>query len=115
MKLVKLNNIQCKLPNSKGGYTFPKYRITGSSDFLFTLLFGIKNSGKTVAGLNYLIHEPHLMENQNKVYFFSPTLDQKLINFQKDHSDNFIIIDDFNINSFQQVIKTIKDVVEEWK
>ena len=73
MKLVKLNNIKCNLPNSKGGYIFPKYNITSSSDFLFVLLYGIKNSGKTVAGLNYLIHEKHLMENQNKVYFFSPT------------------------------------------
>lgn len=115
MKLVKLNNILCKLPNSKGGYEFPKYKITGSNDFLFTLLFGIKNSGKTVAGLNYLIHEPHLMENQNKVYFFSPTLDQKLINFQKDHPDNFIIIDEFNVKTFQDVIKNIKETVEKWK
>lgn len=115
MKLVKLNNIQCKLPNSKGGYEFPKYKITGSNDFLFTLLFGIKNSGKTVAGLNYLIHESHLMENQNKVYFFSPTLDQKLINFQKDHPDNFIIIDEFNVKTFQEVVKKIKETVEKWK
>jgi predicted DNA-binding protein YlxM (UPF0122 family) len=115
MKLVKLNNIKCNLPNSKGGYSFPKYKITGSSDFLFTLLFGIKNSGKTVAGLNYLIHEKHLMENQNKVYFFSPTLDQKLINFQKDHPDNFIIIDEFNVKTFQAVVKAIKETVETWK
>jgi hypothetical protein len=105
----------CKLPNSKGGYEFPKYKITGSNDFLFVLLFGIKNSGKTVAGLNYLIHEQHLMENQNKVYFFSPTLDQKLINFQKDHPDNFIIIDEFNVKTFQEVIKSIKQAVEKWK
>jgi len=115
MKLTKINNILCKLPNSKGGYEFPKYKITGSNDFLFTLLFGIKNSGKTVAGLNYLIHEPHLMENQNKVYFFSPTLDQKLINFQKDHPDNFIIIDEFNVKTFQEVVKQIKETVEKWK
>jgi len=115
MKLTKINNILCKLPNSKGGYEFPKYKITDSNDFLFTLLFGIKNSGKTVAGLNYLIHEPHLMENQNKVYFFSPTLDQKLINFQKDHPDNFIIIDEFNVKTFQEVIKNIKETVEKWK
>jgi len=105
----------CKLPNSKGGYEFPKYKITGSNDFLFVLLFGIKNSGKTVAGLNYLIHEQHLMENQNKVYFFSPTLDQKLINFQKDHPDNFIIVDEFNVKTFQEVIKNIKETVEKWK
>ena len=115
MKILKLNNIRVNLPNSKGGYEFPKYKITGSNDFLFTLFFGIKNSGKTVAGLNYLIHEPHLMENQNKVYFFSPTLDQKLINFQKDHPDNFIIVDEFNVKTFQEVIKTIKETVEKWK
>lgn len=115
MKLVKLNNIKCNLPNSKGGYTFPKYNITGSSDFLFVLLFGIKNSGKTVAGLNYLIHEEHLMENQNKVYFFSPTLDQKLINFQKDHPDHFKIIDEFNVKTFQEVIHEIKEKIEKWK
>jgi len=115
MKFTKINNILCKLPNSKGGYEFPKYKITGSNDFLFTLLFGIKNSGKTVAGLNYLIHEPHLMENQNKVYFFSPTLDQKLINFQKDHPDNFIIIDEFNVKTFQEVVQQIKETVEKWK
>ena len=115
MKLVKLNNIKCNLPNSKGGYIFPKYNITSSSDFLFVLLYGIKNSGKTVAGLNYLIHEKHLMENQNKVYFFSPTLDQKLVNFQKDHPNNFIIIDEFNIKTFQSVVKEIKETVETWK
>jgi hypothetical protein len=115
MKLLKLNNLKCELPNSKGGYVFPKYKITGSNDFLFTLLFGIKNSGKTVAGLNYLIHEPHLMEGMNKVYFFSPTLDQKLINFQKDHPDHFIIIDEFTVKSFQGVVGTIKEAVEQWK
>lgn len=115
MKLTKINNIKCNLPNSKGGYIFPKYNITGSSDFLFCLMYGIKNSGKTVAGLNYLIHEKHLMENQNKVYFFSPTLDQKLINFQKDHPDNFIIIDEFSIKTFQAVVKAIKETVETWK
>jgi hypothetical protein len=115
MKFTKINNILCKLPNNKGGYEFPKYKITDSNDFLFTLLFGIKNSGKTVAGLNYLIHEPHLMENQNKVYFFSPTLDQKLINFQKDHPDNFIIIDEFNVKTFQEVVQQIKETVEKWK
>ena len=115
MKLVKLNNIKCNLPNSKGGYIFPKYNITSSSEFLFVLLYGIKNSGKTVAGLNYLIHEKHLMENQNKVYFFSPTLDQKLVNFQKDHPNNFIIIDEFNIKTFQSVVKEIKETVETWK
>ena len=115
MKLTKINNIKCNLPNSKGGYIFPKYNITSSSDFLFVLLYGIKNSGKTVAGLNYLIHEKHLMENQNKVYFFSPTLDQKLVNFQKDHPDNFIIIDEFNIKTFQSVVKEIKETVETWK
>jgi hypothetical protein len=115
MKLLKLNNLKCELPNSKGGYVFPKYKITGSNDFLFTLLFGIKNSGKTVAGLNYLIHEPHLMEGLNKVYFFSPTLDQKLINFQKDHPDHFIIIDEFTVKSFQGVVGTIKEAVEQWK
>ena len=49
------------------------------------------------------------MENQNKVYFFSPTLDQKLINFQKDHPDNFIIVDEFNVKTFQEVIKNIKE------
>ena len=115
MKLLKLNNLKCELPNSKGGYVFPKYKITGSNDFLFTLLFGIKNSGKTVAGLNYLIHEPHLMEGLNKVYFFSPTLDQKLINFQKDHPEHFIIIDEFNVKSFQGVVGKIKETVEKWK
>jgi len=115
MKLLKLNNLKCELPNSKGGYVFPKYKITGSNDFLFTLLFGIKNSGKTVAGLDYLIHEPHLMEGLNKVYFFSPTLDQKLINFQKDHPDHFIIIDEFTVKSFQAVVGTIKESVEKWK
>jgi hypothetical protein len=115
MKLLKLNNLKCELPNSKGGYVFPKYKITGSNDFLFTLMFGIKNSGKTVAGLNYLIHEPHLMEGLNKVYFFSPTLDQKLINFQKDHPDHFIIIDEFTVKSFQGVVGTIKEAVEQWK
>ena len=115
MKLTKINNIKCNLPNSKGGYIFPKYNITSSSEFLFVLLYGIKNSGKTVAGLNYLIHEKHLMENQNKVYFFSPTLDQKLVNFQKDHPNNFIIIDEFNIKTFQSVVKEIKETVETWK
>jgi hypothetical protein len=55
------------------------------------------------------------MENQNKVYFFSPTLDQKLINFQKDHPDNFVIVDEFNVKTFQEVVKQIKETVEKWK
>ena len=114
MKLVKLNNIKCLLPNSKGGFKFPIYNITSSSDFLFTLLFGIKNSGKTVCALNYLINEPHLMEGQNRVIFFSPTLDQKLINFKNEHK-NFEILDEFNTNTFTTVIETVKETIEKWK
>ena len=114
MKLVKLNNIKCHLPNSKGGFKFPIYNITSSSDFLFTLLFGIKNSGKTVCALNYLINEPHLMEGQNRVIFFSPTLDQKLINFKNEHK-NFEILDEFNTNTFTTVIETVKETIEKWK
>jgi hypothetical protein len=55
------------------------------------------------------------MENQNKVYFFSPTIDQKLINFQKDHPDHFKIIDEFNVKTFQEVIHEIKEIIEKWK
>jgi hypothetical protein len=115
MKLVKLSNIKCNLPNSKGGYNFPKYNITGSSDFLFGLLLGVKNSGKTVCVLNYLIHEPHLLEGQNKAYFFSPTFDAKLQNFKEKHPDNFIWVEDFNIKTFTDVIATIKEEIKKWK
>ena len=115
MKLVKLNGIRVNLPNSKGGYTFEKYNITGSSDFLFGLLFGIKNSGKTVCVLNYLIHEPHLLQGQNKVYFFSPTFDAKLSNFRDKHPDNFIWVEDFNVKTFTDVVTTIKEEIKKWK
>jgi len=115
MKLVKLNGIRVNLPNSKGGYTFKKYNITGSSDFLFGLLFGIKNSGKTVCVLNYLIHEPHLLQGQNKVYFFSPTFDAKLSNFRDKHPDNFIWVEDFNVKTFTDVVATIKEEIKKWK
>ena len=109
MKLVKLNGIRVNLPNSKGGYTFKKYNITGSSDFLFGLLLGVKNSGKTVCVLNYLIHEPHLLQGQNKAYFFSPTFDAKLVNFKEKHPDNFIWVEDFNVKTFTDVVATIKE------
>jgi hypothetical protein len=115
MKLVKINAIKCNLPNSKGGYTFPKYNITGSNDFLFGLLLGVKNSGKTVCVLNYLIHEPHLLQGQNKVYFFSPTFDAKLVNFKDKYPDNFIWVEDFNIKTFTDVIATIKEEIKKWK
>lgn len=115
MKLVKLNNIKCNLPNSKGGYTFPKYNITGSSDFLFGLLLGVKNSGKTVCVLNYLIHEPHLLEGENKVYFFSPTFDSKLSNFKDKYPENFIWVEEFNVKTFTDTIGTIKEEIKKWK
>jgi hypothetical protein len=115
MKLVKLNNIKCNLPNSKGGYKFPRYNITSSSDFLFGLLLGVKNSGKTVCVLNYLIHEPHLLQGQNKAYFFSPTFDAKLQNFKEKHPNNFIWVEDFNIKSFTDVVTTIKEEIKKWK
>lgn len=115
MKLVKLNNIKCNLPNSKGGYTFPKYRITNSSDFLFGLLLGVKNSGKTVCVLNYLMHEPHLLEGENKVYFFSPTFDSKLSNFKDKYPDNFIWVEEFNVKTFTDTIGTIKEEIKKWK
>jgi hypothetical protein len=115
MKLTKINDIKCKLPNSKGGYEFPKYKITGSNDFLFGLLLGVKNSGKTVCVLNYLIHEPHLLEGQNKVYFFSPTFDAKLSNFKDKYPDNFIWVEDFNVKTFTDTIATIKEEIKQWK
>jgi hypothetical protein len=115
MKLVKLNNIKCNLPNSKGGHIFPKYKITGSSDFLYGLLLGVKNSGKTVCVLNYLINEPHLLQGQNKAYFFSPTFDAKLVNFKDKYPNNFIWVEDFNVKTFTDVVTTIKEELKNWK
>lgn len=115
MKLVKVNNIKCHVPKSSIKYDFPKYSITNSNDFLFVLLLGIKNSGKTVCALNYLMNEKHLLENQNKAYFFTPSVNQQLLDFQKQHPNNFEIIEDFTIKTFTETIDKIKETIEEWK
>lgn len=115
MKLIKVNNIKFHVPKSSIKYDFPKYNITDSNDFLFVLLLGIKNSGKTVCALNYLMNEKHLLENQNKAYFFTPSVNQQLLDFQNQHPNNFEIIEEFTIKTFTETIDKIKETIEHWK
>ena len=115
MKITKISNIKTHEIKSTGGYNFPNYNTTGENSFIFSVIMGVKNSGKTNLMLSILENEPHLLERGNKVWFISPTIDGKVQSFRDKYPDNFILIDELNIDTFRTTLDTIKQDIENWK
>lgn len=96
--------------------SFPTYKITGKSDFIFSLISGIRNAGKSNLMLNILeIEKDVMLSGLNKVYFISPTRDAKIRAFMDKYEDNFEYVEDFTQKGFEDVLTDIKERLDEWK
>lgn len=115
MRIKKINNIQSHEIKTSGGFEFPRYKSTQESSFIFGLIMGVKNSGKTNLVLSLLENEPHLLEKGNKVWFISPTVDRKVELFQEKYPDNFHVVDGLDLDTWRDTLELIKNDVEEWK
>lgn len=116
LKLRKVSKYINRKIKSKGGYSFPKYNLTGQSSFYFALLCGVRGAGKSVALLNILdIEKEHLLKDESIVYFISPTRDAKIQDFIDQYPDNVKYYDELTINSFNEVLDDINDRIKEWK
>ncbi len=116
MQLKSINSLKSQEMKAKTSYDFPKYKITGTSDFWFGGIFGVKNAGKSNAVLNILNIEADIMlAGANKCYYFSPTKDSKLELFEEQHSNHFEIINELNLETFRRVVDEIQAKNKEWK
>lgn len=94
---------------------FPTYISTGTNSFFFGLLYGTRGSGKTTTIFNLLeIERDIMLSKDNRVYFFSPTKDDKVSEMIKKYPDNFIYIDGLDRERLDDVIKTISAITEDW-
>ncbi len=114
MKFTKITNLKTYLVKTGKGYPFPVYKTTGESNFIAGLLAGVKNAGKTNTMINMLEQEPHLLEGENKVYWFSNTQDDK-VKLMLDKYPNFIYVGPLDNEPFFNLIDEIKSQTEEWK
>jgi hypothetical protein len=107
MKITKISNVFNHEIKTSGGYPFPVYKTTMENSFIFGLILGVKNSGKTNLMLSILDHEPHLLQRGNKIWFISPTVDGKVEKFKDAFPDNFIIVDGLDIETWRQTLNNI--------
>lgn len=117
MKIIK-NHKELKRRKIKeiGSYEFPKYKISGTKNFYFGGIFGVRGGGKTTAMLNILdIEKDIMLKGANKVYFISPTCDSKVQSYIDKYPDNFIYIDELTVKNLDETLEKIKEDVEKWK
>jgi len=116
LKLKKVSKYINKLIKTKKSFDFPKYNLTGQSSFYFALLCGVRGSGKTNAMLQVLnIEKEHMLQRENIVHWISPTHDSKVAEFAERYPDNMMFHDELNIKTFNEIIESINDDIEEWK
>ena len=116
LKLKKVSKYINKLIKTKKSFEFPKYNLTGQSSFYFALLCGVRGAGKTNAMLQILnIEKEHMLQRENTVHWISPTHDSKVAEFAERYPENMMFHDDLNIKTFNEIIESINDGIEEWK
>ena len=115
LKLKKVSKYINKLIKTKKSFEFPKYNLTGQSSFYFGLLCGVRGAGKTNAMLQILnIEKEHLLSRESIVHWVSPTHDSKVAEYAERFPDNMIFYDELNMKTFNQIIQSINDGIEEW-
>lgn len=108
----KLKNLPIKTTNN---VKFPTYKISGTSNFYFSTIYGTRGAGKTNCLINILEIEREIMlKGENKIYWFSPTCDEKVAEMIKKYPDNFIYIDELNRARLDEVLQVIKIMVDDW-
>lgn len=115
MKIIKVNKIRNNEIKVKNKYKFPTYNISGTNNFYFSLIGGVRGAGKSSVMINILENENVLLEGDNKVYFISPTKDDKVQMMIDKYPDKFVYIDELTIDNINKVLSSIKTRLDEWE
>jgi hypothetical protein len=57
----------------------------------------------------------HMLQRENIVHWISPTHDSKVAEFAERNPENMMFYDELNIKTFNEIIESINDGIEEWK
>jgi hypothetical protein len=115
-KKKMLANVKTKDLHFKSPYVYPTYKTTGDNSFILSLISGVRNAGKSTLVLNILETDKDIfLKGDNKVYFISPTKDQKIEYFIDKYPNNFEYIDELSKENMEDVLKQIKGKNEEYK
>ena len=94
---------------------FPTYSVSGTSNFYFGLIYGTRGAGKSTVLINLFEYEREIMlKGDNKIYFFSPTKDDKVADMIKKYPDNFVYIDELDKARLIEVLESIAVLVDDW-
>lgn len=108
----KLENLEFKTHSS---IKWPTYKLVNSNSFWFCCVYGTRGSGKSSAIFNLLeIERDIMLSGENKVYFFSPTKDDKVHAMIEKYPDNFVHIDGLDRGRLDEVLETVSAIVEDW-
>lgn len=108
----KLKNVEFKTTSS---INYPKYSITNSKSFWYSLIYGVRGAGKTNMLFSLLEIEHEIMlSGDNKVYWFSGSKDPKVERMIEKYPDNFVFIDGLDRSHFDEVLEAVKMIVEDW-
>ena len=115
MRITKVNKFKPRLMPSPNGYIYPTYKTTGDNSFLFGLVGGVRNAGKSNTTLMFLENEKDIMlTGDAKVYFVSPTIDDKVRTFADKFPDNFEIVEELTRPNLEKVFEDMKKRIDDW-
>lgn len=115
MKIEVVNKLKNLPIKTTSDVKFPTYKISGTSNFYFSTVFGTRGAGKTNCIINIIEIEREIMlKGENKVFWFSPTCDEKVAEMIKKYPENFVYIDELNRARLDEVLEVIKIMVEDW-
>lgn len=108
----KLENLPIKTTST---IEWPVYAVSTTSNFYFGLIYGTRGAGKTTVLMNLMEYEREIMlSGENRVYFFSPTKDDKVADMVDKYPDNFVHIDGLDKARLDEVLEAIRAIVEDW-
>jgi hypothetical protein len=115
MKITTVNKFLNNEIKTNNKYKFPTYEISGTNNFYFGLIGGVRGAGKSSAMINLLeIERKNFLVGENKVYYISPTKDDKIQMMIDKYPNNFIYIDELTINNIKDTLNVIKNNIDEW-
>lgn len=115
MKIEVVNKLKNMEFKGTAAIKFPTYTISKSSAFMYSCIYGVRGSGKTNMLFSLLeIERNILLSGENRVYWFSGSKDNKVEKMIEKYPNNFVYIDGLDRKLFDEVLETIKMIVEDW-